>query len=149
VIVRRKSRIAISCTLGLAVIAWATVGCRRKHPIPPSPPSPTKSRPAPDGQRPIDPTFLVLVGIESTPPGARIVRVSDGFVLGYTPETVEFHQSAEPVQIRFEMAGYIPVTREVSAASDGELKTVLEAIPKKHAPASRKSKGSRRHRNAG
>jgi len=32
------------------------------------------------------------------------------------------------------MEGYIPATREVSAASDGELRVVLEPIPKKHAP---------------
>ena len=145
---RRKFWIAINYALALAVIAWPTVACRRKNPIPPPPPSPTKSQPVPDAQAPLDPTFLVLVWMEGTPPGARIVRVSDRHVLGYTPEIIEFHQSAEPVQIRFELEGYIPVTREVSAASDGELKVVLEAIPKKHSPASKKSKGSKQHRNS-
>jgi len=86
--------------------------------------------------------------MQSTPPGAAVVRVSDGWVLGHAPNTIEFHQSNEPVLVRFELEGYIPVTREVSAASDGELKIVLEAIPKKHAPASKKSKGSGRHRNS-
>ena len=81
--------------------------------------------------------------MESTPPGARIVRVSDCHVLGYTPEIIEFHQSAEPVQIRFELEGYVPLTREVSAASDSELKVVLQPIPKRHGPATKKSKGSK------
>ena len=64
------------------------------------------------------------------------------------PEIVEFHQSNEPEIVRFDLAGYIPVTREVSVASDGELKIALEPIPKKHAPATKKSKGSRGHRNS-
>jgi hypothetical protein len=86
--------------------------------------------------------------METTPAGARIVRVSDGHVFGYAPEIVEFHQSNEPEIVRFDLAGYIPVTREVSVASDGELKIVLEPIPKKHAPASKKSKGSKERRNS-
>jgi eukaryotic-like serine/threonine-protein kinase len=143
VIAWRKSGIAINYALALAVIAWPTVACRRKNPVPPPPPSSTKSQPVPDAQAPPDPTFLVLVWMESTPTGARIVRVSDCHVLGYTPEIIEFHQSAEPVQIRFELGGYIPLTREVSAASDSELKIVLQPIPKKHAPATKKYKGSK------
>jgi len=90
----------------------------------------------------------VLVWIESTPPGARIVRVSDSHVLGYTPEIVEFHQSNEPVPVRFELEGYIPVTRKVSATSDGELAVVLAASPKEHVPATKRSKGSKAHRNS-
>jgi hypothetical protein len=81
----------------------------------------------------------VLVWIESTPPGARIVRVSDGFVLGRTPEIVEFAQSKKPVPIRFELEGYSPVTRMVSAADDGSLAIVLKPSPKQHAPATKPS----------
>ena len=142
-IARRKSWIAINSTLALAVIAWPTVGCRGKSPSQPPPPTPTKFQPAPDAQRPLDPTFLVLVWMESTPTGARIVRVSDCHVMGYTPEIIEFHQSAEPVQVRFELEGYLPLTREVSAASDSELKIVLEAIQKKHGSGTKKAKGSK------
>ena len=87
----------------------------------------------------------MLVWTETTPPAARMVRVSDGHVIGYTPEIVEFHQSAEPVAIRFELEGYLPVTREVSALSDGELKVVLEPIPKTDLPATKRSKGSKGH----
>jgi hypothetical protein len=150
--VRRKSWTAIGGALALVATAGFAVACRRKSPTPP--PAPTKSQPPPDAQRPAnarpfpDPTFLVLVWMETTPPGARIMRVSDGHVFGYTPEIVEFHQSIEPEVVRFDLAGYLPVTREVSAASDGELKIVLEPIPKKHAPATKKSKGSKAHRNS-
>jgi hypothetical protein len=84
----------------------------------------------------------VLVWIESTPPGARIVRPSTGFVLGRTPETIEFAQSNEPVPVRLELEGFIPVTRKVSVITDVSLAVVLKANPKKHAPATKKSEGS-------
>ena len=144
--VRRRSWTVIGGALTLAAIAWPTVGCRRKNPVPPTPP--TKAQPGPDARRSIDPTFLVLVWTETTPPAARIVRVSDGHVIGYTPEILEFHQSAEPVQLRFELDGYLPVMREVSALSDGELKVVLEPLPKGRHPATKKSKGSKGHKNS-
>jgi serine/threonine-protein kinase len=152
--VRRKSWTVSSGILVLVVVAGLTVGCSRKKPIVPSPAPPTKSQPAPDAQRPgdvhpfPDPTFLVLVWTETTPPGARIVRASNGHVLGWTPEIVELSQSAEPVQLRFELEGYLPVTREVSALSDGELKVMLEPIPKGRHPATKKSKGSGAHKNS-
>jgi len=151
VIVRRKSRSLISAVSALVVMAGPTIACHRRSPtLPPRPPL-TKSQPPPDAQpadaHPFpDPTFLVLVGVESTPPGVRMVRVSDGWVLGYAPDTIEFHQSAEPVLVRFEKQGYISVTQAVSAASDGNLKIVLEPIPKKHAPATSKSKASKGRR---
>jgi hypothetical protein len=65
--------------------------------------------------------------------------------MGWTPETIEFPQSAEPALVRFELEGYLPVTREVSAAADGQLSVVLKPIPKGHHPATKKSKGSRAH----
>ena len=150
--VRRRFWTMNSVVLALVVMAGPTIACNRRSPtLPPRPPL-TKSQPPPGAQRPADahpfpdPTFLVLVGVESTPPGVRMVRVSDGRVLGYAPDTIEFHQSAEPVRVRFEKQGYLPVTQAVSAASDGNLKIVLEAIPKKHAPAATKSKASKGRR---
>ena len=152
VIVRRKSRSLISAVSALVVMAGPTIACNRRSPtLPPRPPL-TKSQPPPDAQpadaHPFpDPTFLVLVGVESTPPGVRMVRVSDGWVLGYAPDTIEFHQSSEPVLVRFEKQGYLPVTQAVSAASDGNLKIVLEPIPTKHARMTKKSKGRSERRN--
>ena len=54
---------------------------------------------------------------------------------------------ADPVLIRFDLDGYVSVTREVSVASDSELKVVLQPIPKKHDPATKKSRGSK-HKNS-
>ena len=145
--VRRKYWIVLSGAVALLVMAWLGLALVRERSVPPPPPPPTKSEPSPDAKQGPDPTFLVLVWMESTPPGARIVR-SDGHTLGYTPDIVEFHQSNEPQLVRFEMEGYLPVTREVSAASDGELAIVLQAIPKKHAPATNNSKRSKAHRKS-
>ena len=137
----------------MAVIAGFAGACLRKSP--PPPPPLTRPQPPPDAQRPADahpfpdPSFLVLVWMETTPPGAAVVLVSDGHVMGRTPETIEFHQSAEPVSVRFELEGYIPVTREVSAASDGKLAVVLKPRAKMHAPAKKKSKVNREHKNSG
>jgi hypothetical protein len=72
----------------------------------------------------------VLVYVESTPPGAAVVRVSTKSVLGYTPETVQLRRSNEPVQLRFELKGYRSVTRDVSAASDSQLTVVLQPATK-------------------
>jgi len=152
--VRRRSWTVIGGALALAVIAGLTVGCSRKRPIASPPTPPAKSQPAPVAQRPADahpfpdPSFLVLVWMETTPPGAAVRRVCDGHVMGFTPDTIEFAQSAEPVVVRFELQGYLPVTREVSAASDGELKVVLQPIPKGRHPATTKSKGNKEPKNS-
>jgi DNA-binding transcriptional LysR family regulator len=129
----------------LAAIAGLTIALLGKSAIPPPPASSTKAQPAPDAQPPSEQPYYVLVWIESTPPGARIVRVSDGFGLGWTPEIVEFLQSKNPVPVRLELEGFVPETREVPAVTDGQLAVELKAIPKKHAPATKRSKGSRRN----
>jgi PEGA domain len=139
--VRRKTWPVVSSALALAAIAWPTLGCRRKNPIASPPPVATKEQSPPDAQRLIDPTFLIQIWTETTPPGARIVRVSDGHPHGWTPEIVEVPQSDKPVSLRLELDGYVPVTREVSALWDGELKVVLQPIPKGRDSATKKSKG--------
>jgi hypothetical protein len=72
----------------------------------------------------------VLVRIESTPPGAAIVHVSNKSVLGYTPETLQFRRSTEPVSLRLELKGFAPETRDVPTASDGQLTVELMPISK-------------------
>jgi hypothetical protein len=134
--------IVFSCLLAAAVVAVLVLVLQHKGPLPPLPvtqtplaaQSPPAALPHPpvDAQSALDPTFLVLASMGSTPPGARIVRVSDGHVLGYTPETLEFHQSNQSEMVRFELQGYVPVTREVPAVSDTVFRIVLEPIPTKH-----------------
>lgn len=140
---RRNSWVVLSAILAIAAIAGLAIRVHRKSPISPAQ-TPTQAQPPPNAQPALDPTFLVLVWMESSPPGARIVRVSDGYLFGYAPEIVELHQSSRPEMIRFEKQGYTPVTREVSAIGDGELSVVLEPVPKVRSRVTGKSKG---HRN--
>jgi hypothetical protein len=81
--------------------------------------------------------------MDTTPQGAAVRRLSDGHVMGWTPETIEFPQSDKPAVVRFELEGYVPVTREVPVATDGQLAVVLKPVPKKHGPATKKSKGNK------
>jgi hypothetical protein len=145
---RRRSLIVLSSVLAAAVVAAFVLVSHHKGPLATSPvtqtplatQSPLAAPPQPpvDAQPVLDPTFLVLASMGTTPPGARIVRISDGKVLGYTPETLEFHQSNQPEMVRFELQGYAPVTREVPAVSDSVFRIVLEPLPTKHSHGFRK-----------
>jgi hypothetical protein len=141
--VSRKSWSSFRTVLALVLAAGPTGACRRASPpLPSSPPSATSQPPS---EAPLAPPtdFYVLVWIESTPPGARVVRVSDGFVMARTPEIVEFLQSKKPVQVRIELDGYLPVTREVSAEADGKVTVSLEPTPKGKASGASKPRQSR------
>ncbi len=97
------------------------------------------AQPAHDAQPSAEAPDFMLVGIESKPPGVAIVRADSGFLYGHTPETVELRRSTSPVRIRFEMEGYIPLTREVSAASDSVLSITLKPSPKTYTRATQSS----------
>lgn len=126
----RKSWAVTSGALALVTMAGLTLACHRKTPI--ASPTPAPPHPPAEAQRPSEEPVKVLVWMESTPPGARIALVSRNQGLGWTPEIVELGRSEEPVLIRFELEGYLPVTHDVSATTDSELKIVLKPIPVKH-----------------
>ena len=131
---RRGSRLAI--LIGAAVVAVAVVAALalRKPTPPPAVPRPTTTvEPAPPPVK--APPATVRVHLDSTPAGARIVRVADGAVLGTTPETIEQRSTATPLLLRFEKEGFVPATREVALASDGDLNVVLEAVAAAPPPA--------------
>ena len=141
---RRKPWVAAGLASGLIVIAvTASVFLRRGPAAVPSIPTNT-SRPAPPPEaQTIEPPkapLVVRMRLDSTPPGARVVRVSDGVVLGTTPETIELRPSNEPLPLRFEKEGFVAAMREASLAADSSLSVVLEAAertaptPKKHTP---------------
>jgi hypothetical protein len=83
--------------------------------------------------------------LESTPPGARVVRVADGAVLGTTPETIELRPSSDPLSLRFEKEGFVVAIREASLVADSSLSVVLEATPEKAAPTSKKHTPGKPH----
>ena len=136
--VRRKSWTAIGGALALVAIAGLTLACNRKSHIQPPPP---------DAQRPAEPPIDVLVWMESTPPGARVVKVSNNQSMGWTPETMEFNPSPKPELIRFELKGYLPLTVEVPVDKDSELAVVLEPVPTDPTPTKKATKKSKGRRN--
>ncbi len=60
----------------------------------------------------------VQLGIETDPPGARVVRASDGRRLGTTPFHGRFPSGAAPLELRLEREGYEPVRRLVPLTRD-------------------------------
>ncbi|MDB4952656.1 MAG: Serine/threonine protein kinase [Myxococcales bacterium] len=70
----------------------------------------------------------VTVSIASTPPGAKVYRVGESVPLGTTPLTTPV--PAEHVwQLRFELAGFQPLDRELDVSKAHELAVDLVRIP--------------------
>lgn len=138
--VRKRPWLAIG--IGAVIVAGAGVAAVALHspaappPIVAHPASPPPPEPAPTPA--LKPPAMVRVRLESTPLGARVVRISDGVVLGTTPETIELRPAAETVRLRLEKDGFVPATREISLASDTSLTVVLEAAAPEHAPVAKK-----------
>ena len=129
--VHKKPWMIIGAGTAVVVVAAVAAVMLRKEPTPPTPPA-AAVRPAPPAEPAAPPPakapVTVRVRLASTPVGARVVRVSDGVVLGTTPETMEMRSSAEPLLLRLEKDGFVAATREVSLASDANLSVVLEAM---------------------
>jgi eukaryotic-like serine/threonine-protein kinase len=123
------------------VVAAGAAVVLRKSPPPPQaalpPPTQVSVTPPP---APKAPPASVRIRLESTPDGARIVRVADGVVLGTTPETIERRPSDEALPLRFEKEGFLPSLREVALDHDSNLAVVLQAQPEKPATAKKNSR---------
>jgi hypothetical protein len=122
----------------------------RKDPasVPLQPPNTARPAPPPPARpvQPLQASAVVRVRLESKPPGARIVRVSDGVVLGTTPETIELRPSSEPLPLRFEKEGFLPAVEVAPLSADSSLSVVLEAAPEKPAsPTTRKHASGKSH----
>ncbi|MCY1036551.1 serine/threonine protein kinase [Corallococcus sp. BB11-1] len=60
----------------------------------------------------------VTLTVQSSPPGAKVVRVDTGEELGLTPLTKALERRAVPAQLRVELAGYVPLERAVELKQD-------------------------------
>lgn len=150
----RKSWTIIGGALALAAVTGIAAALLHKRLIPSTPETAGSLQHSPDvkpsaevklspsAQPSVDPKFLVLVGIETTPPGARVVRVTDEVPLGRTPDSIELHQSKDPVLLRIELEGFIPETRWVSALQDSVLSIVFKADPKKQPRSAKTASGT-------
>jgi serine/threonine protein kinase len=147
--VRRKPWTAIVAASGIAAIAVAVLVLRQG-----TEPAPTVApRPAPLAQPTTPPPVekpkapeVVRLRLDSTPGGARVVRVADGVVLGTTPETIELRPSSDPLALRFEKDGFAAVAKEVALTADSSLAVELtEVHASKPNPHVKKHGGSKPH----
>ena len=100
-----------------------SAGPRVTHTAPvPTPPPPVAGVPAVPKR--------VRVHLESLPSGARIVRESDGVVLGTTPEDLELESSPHPLRIRLTLDGHLPATQDIALDADVRATYALEPVKK-------------------
>jgi eukaryotic-like serine/threonine-protein kinase len=146
-----KPALAIAAS---AVIVVAAIGFWRdrrdraeayEEPVPAAAPAPVAAAPptpapAPAAPAEAKPSGLVSSTIRSIPPGARVVSVEDGVVLGVTPFTHSRPRGEGATRLRIEMDGHVPV--EVVVPLDRSLDlpvTLTEARKPAAPPASRRS----------
>ena len=149
---RRKPWAMAALAGGLVVVAVVAAVSLRKGPAArplqqlsgTSSPEKHTPEPPPPPQQPQAP-LIVRLRLESTPPGARVVRVADGVVLGTTPETIELRPSSEALPIRFEKEGFVAALREAMLTTDSNLSVVLQAAPEKPVPSPKKRTPARSH----
>jgi serine/threonine protein kinase len=109
----------------------------------PAPASAVQATPPPAPPVPKPKPAMVRLRLQSTPPGARVVRSADGVVIGTTPEIIELRSSAEPLSLRFEKEGFLPAARETVPVADASVSVVLEAEPPKPAPRAKRAPRAR------
>jgi eukaryotic-like serine/threonine-protein kinase len=108
------------------------------------PPAPVVSAAAPPIAPPVEPPPVqapqpvpvpaqVRVSIGSRPGEARVVRVSDGTLLGTTPFEQSFPAGGPPVQVRIEKPGFDPVIRVLRFERDLVERVTL--APRRRRPA--------------
>ena len=145
--IRRKPWAVLGLACGLIAVAVVAALWLGKGTAPPQQANITQSVEPPKTPTPAPPKapLSIRIRLESTPPGARVVRVTDGVVLGTTPETIELRPSSEALQIRFEKDGFVAALREASLASDSSLSVILEASPAKPAQTPKKRAPGKSH----
>ncbi len=68
----------------------------------------------------------VELELRSTPPGAKVVRLDTGELLGKTPLKVKVHQKARVVSLRFTLDGYEPGSASANLKSGGKVSVTLK-----------------------
>ncbi len=121
---------AVALCLALATLTWRLIPTAR----PPvsdelSPTAPIRVEPA---GKPIT-TRRVKLQLNSDPPGARVVRVQTGRLIGVTPLEYEGIASDQPLSLTFELAGHLPTPREVPMDADARITVQLERAPEPEA----------------
>jgi len=120
--------VAVGAAAVAAILATLLVGRGDRGParravtqvVPASAPAAPKVVPAaPERKR-------VRIHLESLPAGARIMRESDGVVLGTTPQDMELESSPRPMRVRLTLDGYLPASHEIDLDADVRATYALE-----------------------
>jgi serine/threonine-protein kinase len=139
--------VAIAAAAAVAVVAVVLLGHERR-PVVPASPAVTSAGTVPAAPPPIPAAPApkrVRVHLETLPTGARIVRESDGVVLGITPQDMELESSPRPLRVRLTLDGYLPSAQDIALDADLRATYALEPVkkeaarpsPKKHPAAAR------------
>ena len=129
--------VAVAAAAVAAVVAILLLG----HGSRPSAPAVTSAAPAlPATPAPVAAVPAVApapkrvrVHIESLPSGARIVRESDGVILGTTPQNMELEASPHPLRVRLLLDGHLPATHDIALEADVQASYALEPVRKEEA----------------
>lgn len=129
--VKRKPWLLYGVGAGILMLAAGAALLRKDAaPQPAAPPLVRATEPPPPPKAPV----AIRLRLDSTPPGARIVRVTDGVLLGTTPETIELAPAPGGLPLRFEKEGFLPALGEAPLDADSRLSVLLQAQPEKPNP---------------
>jgi eukaryotic-like serine/threonine-protein kinase len=139
----RSGRWTIGVAVATAAVAAVVVILLLGHGRRPSAPARTSvatAVPVASAPVPVAPVpKRVRVHIESLPAGARIVRESDGVVLGITPQNMELEASPRPLRVRLERDGHLPAAHDIALEADVQATFALEPSKKEETrPVSKK-----------
>ncbi|HEU4384593.1 MAG TPA: protein kinase [Anaeromyxobacteraceae bacterium] len=101
---------------------------------PPRPAAPSKDKrpePAPAKQAKATHSAVVDLDVRSNPPGAKVVRLDTGELLGTTPVKLKFYQKPHQVALRLTLDGYEPARATASLKSSGKVSVTLRKTPRK------------------
>ncbi|HNN91588.1 MAG TPA: serine/threonine-protein kinase [Pseudomonadota bacterium] len=86
----------------------------------------------------------VVWQVSSDPPGASVVRVADGTILGTTPWRHEASQAKGQVAVQLQLEGYQPLSLKLSRESDETYKSELQPIASSSKGTSKKNQKSQK-----
>ncbi len=125
---RRRPWLALGAAAAVALLAALLAVDGAEQPsVPPDrkalAPGPALSAPKP---LPVAaPAQKVTLQVRSTPPGARVVRLDSGEVLGVTPLSATVPRLEQDVALRLELGGYAPEERTVALSAPFSLEVAL------------------------
>jgi len=129
----------VGAVVAAAAIAVVVIG-QGKRPSGPVLPvtAPSANPPVPLSSAPVAQILpaahkRVRVHLESLPTGARIVRDSDGVVLGTAPQDMELESSPQPLRVRLLLDGHLPATHDIALDADVQATYALEPDRKEEA----------------